>query len=177
MMTLYDLMVPTYLQMLRNLSGCLTKAAAHAQANNIDPAELVEARLAPDMFPLSAQVLFSCVQALGGVASLTGGPRPEIGDPDKTLDAMQARISATVAALEAVPASAFDGAAERTIEIQGRPGAVFVFTGDQFVRDWALPQFYFHLMAAYANLRHKGVDLGKADYVTHAAAYRRMVEA
>lgn len=52
-------------------------------------------------------------------------------------------------------------------------GMIFDLTAEQYVRDWALPQFYFHVMTAYAILRSEGVDLGKADYVAHMLPYLR----
>ena len=50
---------------------------------------------------------------------------------------------------------------------------IFDLTLDQYTRDWAIAQFYFHVMAAYAILRNRGIDLGKADYVAHMFAYLR----
>jgi hypothetical protein len=172
-MTLYALTVPTFTQMLRNLSGWLDKGEAFAAANGLAPADLIEARLAPDMFPLSDQVRFACRQAAEGVARLTGQEpevRPEV---EASFPALKALIAETLAGLEATPESAFDGAETRAIELVMPNGIVFDMTGEQFLRDWSLAQFYFHLMTAYALLRHKGVALGKPDYVAHAIAYIR----
>src|SRR5262245_27180843 len=36
--------------------------------------------------------------------------------------------------------------------------------GLQFLRAWALPHFYFHLVTAYDILRHNGVVIDKQDY-------------
>jgi hypothetical protein len=172
-MTLYALAVPTFVQMLRNLSAWLDKGEAFAAANGLAPAELFEARLAPDMFPLLDQVRFACRQAAEAAAHLTGQTptaRPEV---EPNFVALKALIAETVAGLEATPEAAFEGAETRAIELVMPNGVVFDMTGEQFLRDWSLAQFYFHLMAAYALLRHKGVALGKPDYVAHAIAYVR----
>ncbi|MDI1364780.1 MAG: DUF1993 domain-containing protein [bacterium] len=169
-MTLYDLAVPTFLQMLKGLSVQLDKGLDLAKAEGDDLETLLAARLAPDMFPLSAQVRYTCYQATDAVAKLTGltGPgRPEGDAPE----ALKAHIAAAVAFVNSAPAAAFDGAAERTITLTLPGDLVFEMTGLEFLRDWALPQFYFHAVTAYDILRHKGVALGKRDFVAHALAY------
>lgn len=39
--------------------------------------------------------------------------------------------------------------------------------GLRYLRDFTLPNFYFHLVTTYAILRNNGVDLGKRDYMGH----------
>lgn len=175
-----NLLVPTYKQMLQALAAWLDKADRHG----VDDRALLSARLAPDMFGLSTQVRFSCLQAYEGVARLCGEPFPQIwhllleeglnaGDrPGSRADA-QERIGETLAFLKSLGPDALDAGANRAIAIELPDGKVFDMTGDQYVRDWALPQFYFHIMTAYAILRSQGVNLGKADYVQHAFAYLR----
>ena len=172
-MTLHALAVPTFLQMLRNLSAQLDKGAAFAADSELALEDLIGARLAPDMFPLADQVRFACHQAAEATARLTRQAPPELVQVEPDFAALQALIAATVARLEATPAEAFDGAAERAIELRMANGIVFDMTGEQYLRDWALAQFYFHLVTAYAILRHKGVALGKPDYVAHVIGYVR----
>ena len=174
------LLVPTYIQMLRALSAWLAKASTH----NPDDNALLSARLAPDMFPLSTQVRFSCVQAYEGVAWLRAEAFPQIWHdlleegrngrvhPGTLADA-QSRINETLSFLEGLRSDELDAGAERSIELELPDGTIFDMTRDQYVRDWAVPQFYFHVMTAYAILRNQGVDLGKADYVQQAFAYLR----
>lgn len=173
-------LIPTYSNMLRALSAWLDKA----NKQGLDDAALLSARLAPDMFPLSTQVRFSCVQAYEGVARMSDEDFPQIWHvlvdegrqgtehPGSLADA-QARISDTLEFLEDTNPETLDAGAERAIELKLPDGRVFDMTGAQYLRDWALPQFYFHIMTAYSILRHLGVDLGKADYVQHAFAYLR----
>ena len=172
-MNLHALAVPTFTAMLRNLSGWLDKGEAFAATNGLAPADLIEARLAPDMFPLSDQVGFACRQAAEGVARLTGQDPSTRAEVEPSFSALKARIAETLALLEATSEAAFDDAETRAIELVMPNGIVFDMTGEQFLRDWSLAQFYFHLMTAYAILRHKGVALGKPDYVAHAIAYIR----
>lgn len=182
-MTPQSLLHPTYADMLAALAAWLDKAEREVGPEQAD--ELMNARLAPDMFPLATQVRFACVQALEGVHRLARQDFPPLAevlldegraaaeDPG-TISAARARISQT---REAVTAAGAQWAAEAdpqaAIEHALPMGIVFDLTVEQYVRDWALPQFYFHLMAAYAILRAAGVPLGKADYVQHMFAYVR----
>ena len=180
-MTLSDMLVPTYAQMLTALAAWLGKAdAQHGQA----AATLPAARLAADMFPLSTQVRFACVQAYEGVYRLRGEALPDIvqvlldegraaaEQPGSLADAI-ARIDETVAAVAAATSAIGDVDPQTPIAHALPMGMIFDLTAEQYVRDWALPQFYFHVMTAYAILRHEGVELGKADYVAHMLAYLR----
>lgn len=181
-MSFTDLLVPTYKQMLSALSGWLGKARAQMPDGRAEA--LLAARLAPDMFPLSTQVRFACVQAQEGMFRLKGETFPASIDallnegrnagerPGSIADA-QARIAETIALLDDLAPGALDADPERPIAHALPNGMIFDLTAEQYARDWALPQFYFHLMIAYAILRCEGVDLGKADYVAHMFAYLR----
>lgn len=169
----YAIAVPTYLQMIKGLSAQLTKAEAFAAESGLSPEDLIGARLAPDMFPLSTQVRFVCTQASDLLRHLTGADSFAPAEDATDFEGLRAQLADAVARLEATPASAFDGAAEKMIELKLPNGIVFDMTGEQFVRDWALAQFYFHATTAYAILRHKGVPLGKPDWVSHMFAYIR----
>ena len=179
-MTLPDLIVPTYVQMLGALSTWLGKAETQDGVTDA----LMATRLAPDMFPLATQIRFACVQAQEGVYRLHGEAFPatitelldegrNAGERPGTIADARARIAETLALLERVgsdmPAIDPDAPIAHTLP----QGMVFDLTAEQFVRDWALPQFYFHLMTAYAILRAQGVELGKVDYVAHMFAYLR----
>jgi len=172
-MDLYAIAVPTYAQMLKGLSNQLTKAQAFAADNGLAQDDLLSARLAQDMFPLSTQVRFVCTQASDMLKQLTGSDAFAPGEDAADFDGLRAQLAEAVAKVQATQASAFDGAADRKIELKMPNGIIFDMTGEQFLRDWALAQFYFHLTAAYAILRHKGVALGKPDWVSHMFAYIR----
>lgn len=179
-MTITDLLLPTYRHMLQALSAWLRKAR-----DQVDSADLLmAARLAPDMFPLSTQVRFACLQAHEGVYRLRHEPFPSTledlleegrsgGDRPGTIDEALSRINEALAFLGSASRTAMDDGAERPLALELPMGLAFDLDGEQYARDWALPQFYFHIMVAYAILRNQGVDLGKADYVSHMFAYLR----
>ena len=136
------------------------------------------------MYPLSSQVRFCCFQAQEAAFRLRGAALPpELealrregwsgGDQPGSIESAQSRIAEALAALGSIPAGAFDGQADRLVALELPNGMIFDLTGAQFVRDWSLPQFYFHLTTAYAILRKHGVALGKADYVPHMLTYLR----
>lgn len=175
------MLIPSYKQMLTALSAWLTKAEAQAPER---ADSLMAARLAPDMFPLATQIRFACVQAQEGVCRLRGEPFPTSMEvlldegrnaseqPGSVADARQ-RIAETLAVVEAAEADMPDSDPAAPIAHALPQGMIFDLTAEQYVRDWALPQFYFHVMTAYAIMRAHGVELGKADYVAHMFAYVR----
>jgi uncharacterized protein len=162
--SLYGMALETFVPMLRNLSAFLDKAAEHARAKGADPDAFVTARLAPDMFPLSFQVQFACDQAKNCVARLMDKEPPKFEDTEQTLADLKARIHKTLDYLTGASAAAFEGAEERIIEMPLQDPMVLKANGLQFLRDWTLPNFYFHVVTAYDILRAQGVPLGKLDY-------------
>ena len=180
-MTLTKLLVPTYKQMLQGLSSWLRKAGEQVD----DADSLMAARLAPDMFPLSTQIRFACLQAHEGVYRLQRERLPpalaqlldegrEGGNRPGTIAEALLRIDEALTVLASVQPNAMDAGANRQMALELPMGIAFDFVdGEQYARDWALPQFYFHIMAAYAILRNQGIELGKADYVAHMFAYLR----
>jgi hypothetical protein len=156
---------PIYKTMLGNLSKWLDKAQAHAQAKGFDPDTLLTARLAPDMLPLRNQIQIACDTARFGLSRLAGTDAPKFDDKEQTLAQLQERIAATLAYIESVPASAVDGSEGRSVSVPIRGRDPLQFTGEQYMRHFALPNFFFHVTTAYALLRHNGVELGKADYL------------
>lgn len=180
-MTLTNLLVPTYSPMLRTLAGWLAKAEAQMP----DKAEgMLLARLAPDMFPLSTQIRFACLQAQEAVYRLRGEAFPasfeelvnegrNAADHPGTIAGAKLRIEETLNVLNVLAPDALDGDDDRPVAHEIPNGMIFDLTAAQYARDWALPQFYFHLMAAYAILRSAGVALGKADYIPHMFPFIR----
>ena len=167
--TVGSMAMDTFVPMLGTLSTLLDKGAEHMRANGIQPDTLVDAQLAPDMFPLAKQVQIACDQVKSAAARLTGQEPPKFEDNERTLDELKARIQRTLDYVKSVPASAYKGAEKRRV---GFPlGNDFVLDMDsvQYLRDWAFPNFYFHVVTAYDILRNQGVQIGKQDYLAHAA--------
>jgi hypothetical protein len=172
--TIHDFAIETYSHMLGSLIHVLDKAAKHVEARKFSPADLAGARLAPDMFPLSTQVYLACHHAKDGVARLTGKEAPTLERGVQwSFEQLVPQLQATVDHVRGIPASAFDGAETRKVVITINPERIFDLTGLQFLRDWALPHFYFHVVTAYDILRDAGVEIGKRDYVPYMAMYLR----
>jgi uncharacterized protein len=174
-----NMSIDSFAPVLQSLSNILDKAAAHGTATKID---IANARLAPDMYTLAQQVRIACVHAGDCVARLTGEEPPlrapsRAENDEATIGDLKARIARTIETLGSVEAADFEGCEDRdcSVEIPGR-GGVIVMNGLQYMRSWALPHFYFHVVTAYGILRHHGVDLGKRDYMSHVGAFVRAQE-
>lgn len=163
-LSMYQASVPVFIRMLTNLSAVLDKAAKHAEAKKIEPSVFVTARLFPDMLPLSAQIQIASDSAKGCAARLAGVEVPSFPDTEATFPELQARIEKTVTFLKGLKPEQIDGSEERNIHLKMRTREID-FTGQTFLLHFAMPNFYFHITAAYAILRHNGVELGKMDYL------------
>lgn len=170
-MSTYVITVPCFAQMLRSLKGLLSKGEAHAGELGYDPRNLLSARLAPDMHTLATQIRFVCTQAQESVQRLTHQPLPVLSTP-ATLSEARGLIEQTLQALASADRELIDSS-ERAISIELPDGTIFDMTAYEYAVNWAIPQFYFHLMTSYNILRHNGVPLGKADYVPHMFAFVR----
>lgn len=156
--------VPVVAQMLNALSALLDKAAEHGRTAGIDPTELTTARLASDMLPFARQVQLASDHAKGIAARLSGRENPKYEDTEATFEELKARLAKTLAFVKSVPASEIDGSEQRevTLTVAGQPRS---FTGERYLLHYALPNFFFHVTTAYAILRHKGVAIGKRDFM------------
>ena len=150
---------------LNALSGVLDKAAAYAAAKKIDPSVLLNSRLAPDMFALTRQVQIATDLAKNGGARLAGVEPPRYDDNETTIDQLKARLAKTVAFLKTLDRKQIDGAADRELTFPLGPTNKGHMKGDDYLNHFVLPNVYFHLTAAYAILRHCGVDIGKQDFL------------
>lgn len=163
-LSMYQASVPVFSRALTNLSAILHKAAIYAEGKKIDPSVLVNARLYPDMFPLSRQIQIATDHARGAPARLAGIERPSYPDTETTLDEFEARIAKTIAFIENLKPAQIDGSETRDVTVPIRGNDV-VFKGQPYLLDFAMPNFYFHTAIAYAILRHSGVGVGKADFI------------
>lgn len=180
-MSLTNLLVPTYRNMLRMLSGLLDKLEQQVP----DRSEgVLSARLAADMYPLATQVRFAAYQAWEATFRLRGEDVPpalaslaaearSAGDAPGSLADAHVRIREALSYLETLADDALDAGASLQIAIDIPGGLTFDITGEHYARDWALPQFYFHIVTAYAILRNQGIEIGKGDYIPHMFAYLR----
>jgi uncharacterized protein len=163
-MSMYQASIPQLTKMLTNLSHVLQKGEAFASAKNIDGAVLVQARLAPDMFPLAKQVQIACDQVKNGMARLAGIEPPAFEDQETTFAQLQERIAKTMTFAKSISPAQLAGAETKEIRFSIKEWN-FEFVGEQYLFTWIIPNFYFHVTTAYNILRHNGVELGKTDYL------------
>lgn len=162
--SIYDLTVPVFSKMIPAFQGVLAKAAADAEARNIDPEVFLRGRLAPDMFDFTRQVQIVTDQVKGGLARLAGVEVPSWEDNETSFAELDERLANTLAYAKSFEPGQFEGAESRHIELSF-PGVTFTFNGQDYLLNFVLPNFYFHMTTAYGILRHNGVLIGKADYL------------
>jgi len=163
-LSLYDVSIPVFTLSLSNLSVILDKAASHAEAKKVDPKAIPQARLIVDMLPLSAQVQIACDTAKGAAARLAGVEVPKHEDTESTLAELKARVAKTLDFIKTIKPAQLQGAETREIVLQFPQGAL-KFNGLNYLTNFALPNFFFHVTMAYALLRKNGIDLGKRDFL------------
>ncbi len=162
--TIYDATVPPMIRSLTNLSKILEKAVSQAEPRNIPLDYLVQARLAPDMRPLTFQIQTASDTAKGCAARLAGIDAPAMADTEASFPELQERIAKTIRFLESVKPEQLANAETRTVVLKF-PSGEMKFTGADYVNGFALPNFYFHVLTAYAILRHNGIEIGKRDFL------------
>lgn len=162
---IYTASIPVFTQMLGGLSGVLAKADAHVTAKKLDPNALLLARLFPDMFPLLRQVQVASDFAKSVSARLAGVDVPTLADDEQSFAELQARIAALLAFISSLDPELFAEAATREIITQAGTSKEKRFSGQSYLFNYGLPHFFFHTTAAYAVLRHNGVEVGKKDYI------------
>lgn len=163
--SMYQASVPVFVQFLASLSAVLDKAAAYAEAKKIEPAVLLNARLYPDMFPLVRQVRAATDHAINAGGRLAGAELPNFTNTETTIAELQERIGTAMDFLKSLKPAAIDGSEEKEIKITFPSGATREFTGQNFLLNQTLPNFFFHCTTAYDILRHCGVELGKRDFM------------
>lgn len=161
---IYDLTVPVLLRGFANLSAVLAKGEAHAQSQNIDPARLLETRLAPDMYPLSGQVQRASDTAKFAAVRIGQAENVPFEDDEKTFADLHARIAKTVEFLKSAPREGFEGREDAEVVLK-TPNGERRFAARDYALGFVLPNFFFHVTTAYDLLRHAGVPLGKLDYL------------
>jgi len=159
---IYNASIPVFANSLRNMSAWLDKAAAEKPE-----AELLNARLAPDMKPLPSQYQMASDSAKNAVARLAGVEPPSMPDTEATFAELRDRCARTVEYLQTLDAAALTDAAEREVVLSFPNGMGYRFTGSDYLTSFALPNFFFHVTTAYAILRSAGVSLGKPDFLQH----------
>ncbi|MFI5297163.1 MAG: DUF1993 family protein [Polyangiales bacterium] len=155
--------ITEFKKMLTNLDACIEIALAHAKAKSFEPSVLVNARLAPDMYPFVKQVQSCCDSAKFAAARLAGKDPPVHPDTEQTVDELRARLKTVVTYLEGFKDSDFNGFEKRMVALPFMAGKGVL--GSDYLNELAIPNFYFHVTTAYAILRHNGAPVGKMNYI------------
>jgi uncharacterized protein len=162
--SLYDVSIPVLTLSLNNLAAILDKAASHAEGKKVDPKVFPQARLIVDMLPLSSQIQIACDNAKGAAARLAGVEVPKHEDTEATLAELKVRVAKTLEFIKTIKPEQFQGAETREIVLQF-PQTTLKFTGLNYLTNFVLPNFFFHVTMAYALLRKNGVEVGKRDFL------------
>jgi hypothetical protein len=160
--SIYEASAPVFVDTLRNMKFWLDKAEGTGFAET-----LMEARLADDMRPLPAQFQMASDSAKNAMARLAGIEAPSMPDTETSLAELRHRCDQTIAFIESVGRDALEDSADREVVLKFPNGMGYRFSGSDYLRRFALPNFYFHATTAYAILRAQGVPLGKPDFLQH----------
>lgn len=162
---MYSASAPIFERCLGNMLGWLDKAEAHAKARQFDPTNYLGLRLAPDMLPFVSQIRIASDTAKGCLSRLAGAEVPKWADDEASLDDLRQRIRRTIDHVRSFTPAQIDGSESREIVLPLRNREPLRYDGETYLKQFALPNFFFHLTVAYALLRHAGVEIGKADYL------------
>ena len=162
--TMHSASVPVFVRLLGNLLVWLDKAEAHAAAKKFDASVYLGTRLAPDMLSFTKQIQIACDGAKFCVARLAGVDAPSHEDTEASLDELRERIRKTMAFVQSVSAAQIDGSEDKDVVIPRRDGPM-TLKGEAYLKNFVLPNFFFHMTTTYALLRHNGVEVGKKDYI------------
>lgn len=161
---MYRSAVLQFSQALKNIEIWLDRAEQHAAAKKFDVEVLMSSRLAPDMGAFVYQVQSACDYVKGAAAWLSGQAPPRHEDTEQTIDEVRARLRKTISFVENIPEEQFAAGSDQKVKVSWSPRGK-VIQGQDYLLQVSFPNIYFHLMAAYAILRHNGVDVGKMEFL------------
>ncbi|MDX1736126.1 MAG: DUF1993 domain-containing protein [Halioglobus sp.] len=162
--SLYDLCVPSYLQVLDSVGQVMQKGEQYAQDNGVDLGDIVETRLREDMLPFHFQVVSVMHHSRGAIEGAEAGlftPPPSLELDYAGLQALVGEAATALRARSPDEVNALEGKS-----MLFRAGDFELpFSAENFITSFSLPNFYFHATTTYAILRMAGVPLGKMDYL------------
>jgi hypothetical protein len=163
--SLYDAAVAPCAQQLGALLGIIDKAAAYCAENKIEESALLLDRLYPDMFCLARQIRFAAEFGMNTGGRLAGVAPPSLPAVDDTsFAAAKGRVEAALAFVKTLTAEHLAGSEEKVIEWKAGPNDRKL-KGIDYLQKFAIPNFYFFVTTAYDILRHRGVPVGKRDFL------------
>lgn len=164
-LSMHSASAPIFIKTLGSMLNWLDKAQAHAEARKFDSVNYLGLRLAPDMLPLARQIQIATDAAKACMARLSGSEMPKWDDSEADFEQLRARIRKCSDYVQGFSAAQIDGSEAREITIPMRSGEPLKMNGEAFLKQFALPNFFFHATTTYLLLRHAGVELGKADFL------------
>ena len=164
MLSMFDATISPLTRSLKNLSHILQKGEEHVDTKKIEHSVILNARLFPDMYPLTRQVQIATDMSKGAAARLAGVEIPKYEDTEATFAELQARINKTLAFIETIQSEQLTDAETREITVTVRK-VDLKFSGQDYLLKWVMPNVHFHVVTAYNILRHNGVELGKQDFL------------
>ena len=162
---MYEISIPMFIHNFNILSQILLKAEKDADKRKIDRSVFIDARLAPDMFPLKKQIQIGTDMVRLGIGRLADMKAPSFKDNEATISDLQKRIKKTITFLEKIKSKQMDGSELKKIEFSIRKRVFKFKNGHLYLNDWIIPHFFFHMTTTYAILRANGVKLGKRNFV------------
>ena len=165
--SMYRISVPVFRQSLAALFAVLEKAETFCSENDLESVELLEKRLAPDMFTLKQQVQRATFHAAQAAAKLTSSEIPLFEDNENSFRDLKTRVQKVVEILGGFNPDQFEGSEGKELEVLTRIGTI-PFIGEDFLLHFAIPQFFFHVTTAYDIIRSAGVQLEKRDFIGSA---------
>jgi uncharacterized protein len=162
---LHTATVGVWLQILPQVARLIDKAEAHCRENGLPPEALTDARLAPDMWNFSKQVMYAVFSSAGAVRALRAGlTGPDLTDPPTDFAPLRAAVADAIALLKDVAPEEIDGAAGKDVRFEFSTNRMD-YLGEDFLLSFSLPNFFFHATTAYAVLRSQGLNIGKRDFL------------
>lgn len=160
---LYGASIPAFLRYLERLARLVERAEAHTRSRGMEADELLNARLAPDMLPFETQVRIAANFTLRAAFPLAGLEVPPYGDFAVSFDGLRQCVARAMQLVGSLVPAQFEGCESRLLESQAG-NALVALQAAEFLFQYALPNFFFHLTTAYAILRSRGVAIGKEDF-------------
>ena len=163
--SLHDAFVPSGLQIVTACAALLAKAEAHCTEHGTDPADLVNARLAPDMAAVPFQAFSVAHHTVGAIAGVRAGKFAPAGAGEgHTLASLKTLLTEAAATLAGLDPAELESYIGKPVEFSVG-GTIMPFKAENFLLSFSQPNFYFHAATLYDILRHKGVKLGKRDFM------------
>jgi uncharacterized protein len=163
--SLYAATVPSYRQILGAVPALLRTAQSHCAEHKVTPVDLLHARLAPDMFPFSLQIMMTIGHSIGAIEGVRQGVfSPDASPPPDSFDGLGERVDAALEALAKIEPAEVDACLGRDMLFAFRDRKLS-FTAEDYLLSFAQPNFYFHAATAYDILRWKGLPIGKRHFI------------